>query len=354
MRSLCIAAGVVLAAAVWWNPASGQTGNTTATGVSNELNPALSVNALFLGSWTDPAGENDGLKAQEVEMSMTSIVDPYFKANISVGYEPDPEGPESEVALEEAYVQTTSLPSGFQVRGGRFLMPFGRHNQLHTHTYPFIMAPRGVAGTLGEESVGDVAIEGSYTPIVPWFLNLIAYVGDGAAEGVFDGASREMAGGARVENLWDLSTSTTLEGAVSVWNGPETEDMRRTFYGADVRIKNADPRKTYGRKTEWTAEIIVDTAPDRDDRVGFYTLARTRVARRWWVGGGYSLLSLVPDGTNTRTEEHEIRGQLALAQSEFSALRVDVSWLDPAGSENELQVAAQLNFTIGSHPAHAY
>jgi hypothetical protein len=354
MKSSVAILSAALWCAAWCAPGDAQTGNTTATGVSNAMNPAISVNGLFLGQWTDPDGESDGFKTQELELAMTSVVDPYFKANVYVGHEPDPTGPEAEVALEEAYVMTTSLPSGFQVRAGRFFAPFGRHNQLHTHNYPFVVPPRGVVGTLGEESAGDVGVEGSYTPLVSWFMNLRAYLGDGAVEGLYDGESRELAAGVRVENLWDLSPGTTLEGAVSVWNGPDTESMRRTFYGMDVRLKHADLRRTYGRKIEWTTELVVDSAPDRDDHIGFYTLARTRVARRWWLGGGYSLLSLVPEGSSSRSEEHEIRGQVAFAQSEFSALRIDLVWLDPAGSENELGVAVQLNFTIGSHPAHAY
>jgi len=335
-------------------PSRAQT-STTATGVSNALNPAISMNGLFEGTWRDPRGEADGLTIREVEMAMTSIVDPYFKANVSVGYEPDRTGPGAEVALEEAYATVlTSLPSGVGLRVGRMLMPFGRQNQLHTHAFPFIEAPLASRETIGPESAGDVALEGTYNPDFPWYMNLRTWLGDGAVEGVYDGASRDLAEGARLENLWDLSEATSLEGAASFWGGPGLTGERRRFYGADLRVKYRDPRKTYGRAAEASAELIVDTGDGREDRVGLSTLARTRVGRRWWVGGGYSLLSSIPEGTTDRVSAHEVRGQVAFVPSEFSALRLELVWLDPVVSDTELSLHAQMNFTIGPHPAHAY
>lgn len=332
--------------------ASAQEG-TTVTGVSNAFNPALSANALFLGSWRDPKSDGDGLKVQEVELAMSSVVDPYLKADVYVAFEPASDGPDVEVvALEEAYVRTTALPAGLELRGGRFLTPFGRHNQLHAHAFPFVEAPLAVRSILGEESVSDVGLEATYAPRVPWFLNLRAFAGDGAAEGVFDGESRDLAGGGRIENLWDLSEATTLEAAVSAWNGP-VDDGRRTLLDADLRIKYRDPRKAHGHILEWTTELLLD--PDgAGDPVGAYSLLRYRMMRRWWLGTGYSMVSRVPEGGGGRGQDHELRGQIAFAPSEFSALRADLVWMHPDQGDRELAIEAQLNVTLGSHPAHAY
>ena len=242
--------GLLMTVAAVWGQ---DRGGGTATGASNELNPAISLNALFLGAWRDPESDLDGLKAQEIEAAFTSVVDPYFKAEAYVAYEPDPEGPESEVALEEAFVLTTSLPAGWGVRAGRFFTPFGRHNHLHTHSFPFVEAPMAVRAILGEESAGDVGLEAAYAPVVPWYLNLIVHAGDGAVEGVFDGSSRDLAVGGRVENLWDLSEATTLDGGLSFWDGPAESDSRRTLYGIDIRLKYRDPRRTQGKIVECRA-----------------------------------------------------------------------------------------------------
>jgi hypothetical protein len=325
---------------------------TTVTGVSNAFNPALSANALFLGSWRDPGTDADGLKVQEVELALSSVVDPYLKADVYVAFEPAPDGPDVEVvALEEAFVRTTALPAGLEVKGGRFLIPFGRHNQLHAHAFPFVEAPLALRSILGEESASDVGVEAAYAPLVPWFLNLRVFAGDGAVEDVFDGESRDLAAGARVENLWDLSDATTLEGAVSVWDGPAAAG-RRTLVDADVRVKYRDPRKAHGHVLEWTTELLLDPYGEGDP-AGAYSLLRYRVARTWWLGAGYSLVSRIPEGGGDRGRDHEVRGQVAFAPSEFSALRAELVWMDPADGDRELAVEAQLNVTLGSHPAHA-
>jgi hypothetical protein len=347
--------GIVLAIALSGHRAFAQSaGGTTASGVSNALNPAISVNGLFLGHWSDPALPENGLEVQEVEMALTSIVDPYFKANVFVAFDPDKSGPGSEVALEEAYATMTSLPSGWGLRAGRFLIPFGRHNQLHTHAFPFVEVPHSIEAILGPESQSDVGLEASYAPLVPWYLNLRVYAGDGAAEDVFGGDSQELAGGGRVENLWDLSEATTLEAAASYLNGPAPDGGRRQLWGADLRIKNRDPRQTQGHAWEGVVEWVEDAPENRPDHAAVYAFLRTRFARRFWLGAGYDWLSTPSEVTGRRGSEHEAKGQLAFIPSEFSAVRMDLGWRDRLDAERELFAELQFNVTIGSHPAHAY
>lgn len=364
------AAGLVLLGLAA-EPVLAQSGST-ATGTSNALNPALSLNSLFMAGFTDPASDEDGIKIQEVELSASSVVDPYFKAWGSLVFEPGSGDAEAAVAVEEAWVSLLGLPQGFGAKAGRFKLPMGRHSQLHTHQFPFIQPPRAFVVTLGEEGPTDVGVMPTYSPDLPWYMNLTAYVTDGANE-LFDGESRALAAGGRVDNLWDLTEATTFEAAASVLNGPAPlnggtseqlktglaatsgdEAERRTFYGADVRIKWKDVRKTYGHALQWITEVLVDHVPEREDVRGAYTTFEYRVARQWWAGAGYSWDSLVPEGSAHRLSENEFKAQLAWVPSEFSEVRTNVSWLDPEGGDGEFKVQLQLNFTIGAHPAHSY
>ena len=348
-------AGFVLAVTAPAHDAFAQSaGGTTASGVSNALNPAISVNGLFLGTWSDPSSPDEGLQVQEVEMAMTSVVDPYFKANVIVAFDPDRSGPGSDVALEEAYATMSSLPAGWGLEVGRFLIPFGRHNQLHTHVFPFVDAPHAITAILGPESQSDVGVELSYAPLVPWYLNLRMYGGDGATEDVFGGDSKELAAGGRVENLWDLSEATTFEAAGSYMNGPGPDGGRRQLWGADLRLKYRDQRQTQGRAWEGVVELVEDAPEVAPDHAGVYALLRTRIARRFWVGAGYDWLSTPSEVTGLRGSEHEAKGQLAFIPSEFSAVRMDLGWRDRLDTERELFAELQFNVTIGSHPAHAY
>ena len=203
-------------------PAAAQSGST-ATGTSNALNPAISLNSLFLAGLSDPKSNEDGFKIQEVELSVSSIVDPYFKAWASVVFAPESGDAVVEVAVEEAWVTLLGLPEGVGVKAGRFKLPMGRHSPLHTHQFPFILPPRAFAATVGEEGPTDVGIMPSYSPYLPWYMNIVGYVTDGAND-LFDGDARAMAVGGRIENLWDLTDAATFEAAVSALNGPAPAD----------------------------------------------------------------------------------------------------------------------------------
>jgi hypothetical protein len=82
-----------------------------------------------------------------VEVALQAVVDPYFRGDIFLGVS-DLEG----IAIEQAYLTTTSLPHQLEARLGRFLMPFGKQNtthrhDLHTIEYPYVIQrssrPRG-------------------------------------------------------------------------------------------------------------------------------------------------------------------------------------------------------------------
>ncbi len=351
----CLAFAVALTA-VWVNVALAESG-TTATGTSRAMNPAISLNGLFLGEWRDRTEEgekNAGLSLQEMELTLTSIVDPYFKAKAHIVIGPaeahdhkseEPHG--DQIALEEIYARAMALPAGLGARAGRILIPFGRTNQIHLHQLPFIDAQRGFSDLVGPHGMPDVGVELSYSPDVPWYLNLIAFAGDGGTE-LFAAEDEALAFAGRIENFWDLSDATTFELGGSTMTGPTDQIQDHVFVGGDVRLKWRDPRKTHGKAIEWMTELIVDDAPEIDSRTGILSHLRARVARNWWIGAGYSSVS---ESLTTR----EIKAQIAFVPSEFSALRCDASYLDPPGDADPvLELQLQLNVTIGSHPAHLY
>ena len=79
---------------------------------------------------------------------------------------------ETEIELEEAFMQTTSLPFGLQVKGGQFFAAFGRINPTHPHTWDFADAPLVNGRLLGPDGLRGVGAQLSWTLPVPWYSQL--------------------------------------------------------------------------------------------------------------------------------------------------------------------------------------
>ena len=81
-----------------------------------------------------------GFTVQGVEANFRGAVDPYFRGNANVVFQLDADG-ESFLELEEAWLETMSLPANLQVRAGQYLTEFGRINTQHPHTWAFVDVP---------------------------------------------------------------------------------------------------------------------------------------------------------------------------------------------------------------------
>ncbi|MEZ4388273.1 MAG: hypothetical protein R3D98_12000 [Candidatus Krumholzibacteriia bacterium] len=346
--------------------------SATSTGVSRDLNPALSVNTLLLGRVADKDTDAavNGMDLQEAEMQFTSIVDPFWKANLILAVHPADEG--YEVEVEVATIDASLLPHGFGLKLGKDYLPFGKHAPLHTHQYPFIDPPVGLQGFLGGEGLSEVGARLSHAVPLPWYADLDVYAVDGGAE-IFDAASRDLVFGARFANLLDLGDTATLELGGSWLHGPHAPGFLDTdpavagtldLLGADITYKWVSASSSQGPACEVTAEVIlpqVDGAAG--DPFGWYANARYRFARSWWVGaqvGGLDRDLADPAAAGPAAlfgwdKVRETKANLTWAPSEFSALRLEVAhYDDQIGQADDTLVSLQANFTIGSHPAHMY
>ena len=85
------------------------------------------------------AGPKEGFWLDHTELAFSANVDDQFYGKISMVLA-DHDG-ETKVELEEAFFQTTALPAGFGLRGGRFLANVGYLNSKHPHTDSFVDRP---------------------------------------------------------------------------------------------------------------------------------------------------------------------------------------------------------------------
>jgi hypothetical protein len=126
---------------------------TSGATAANTFNPA--IGAILTGTYADigsgwdeipgflPGGEigtgESGFGIGEAEINLKANVDSKYFGNLTLGLHED-EGA-VEVELEEAWLQTTDLPLGINVTGGRFFSATGYLNGFHFHADDFVDRP---------------------------------------------------------------------------------------------------------------------------------------------------------------------------------------------------------------------
>src|SRR5207249_1976577 len=73
-----------------------------------------------------------GFSLRNAEIALDGAVDPYFKAFGNIVFKLDANN-ETEIELEETYLQSIALPANLQVKAGQFFANFGRQNPQHPH-----------------------------------------------------------------------------------------------------------------------------------------------------------------------------------------------------------------------------
>src|SRR3569623_118284 len=107
-----------------------------------------------------------GMSLGETELAIEANVDDKFHgwAALSVA-------PEGGINVEEAYINTLSLPAGFAVKMGRFFSDIGYQNHQHAHAWDFVDAPLVYRAMLGNQ-LGDDGVQLRWVAPTDLFLEL--------------------------------------------------------------------------------------------------------------------------------------------------------------------------------------
>jgi hypothetical protein len=200
------------------------------------LLPDFSAVGDFIGDFsprgsTQPDGSRFGVR--EVELAVQSVVDPYFRGDVFLGIS-DLEG----ISIEQAFLTTTSLPNQFELKIGRFLMPFGKQNlthrhDLHTIEYPYViqklLSADGFKGT-GLWGSRVVSPFGFYQEVMVSVVDRLSPPAQGFTTAV---PVNKSLGGlgylARLRNYVDLSEAANVELSFSAMTGKREEPLDNTY-----------------------------------------------------------------------------------------------------------------------------
>ena len=136
------------------------------------------ISALQLGGH-DPTQR--GFTVQNLEMTLSGNVDPYFRGQANLVYQLNPQG-QSTFEAEEAYLETLSLPGNFQIKAGQFFTEFGRLNATHPHTWTFVDASLVNNRLLGGDGLRNPGLRLSWLLPTPFYSELFFTVQNSQGE----------------------------------------------------------------------------------------------------------------------------------------------------------------------------
>src|SRR5437870_3938671 len=360
--------------------------------------------ALAYSSATDlhniEVGDHDpqqrGFNARNTELAFDGAVDPCFEGFANIVFKLDNDN-ETEVEVEEAFMQTTSLPFNLQLKGGQFFAAFGRLNPTHPHTWDFVDTPLVNGLFLGPDGLRGVGAQGSWTLPLPWYSQLIFASQNGRGSTGFsfrnpgdDGmffdritTDREARGLQdfvwipRWENSVDLSpTQVVLAGVSGAFGSNETGANSRTqIYGGDLVYKWKSCHSEGGFPfVKWQTEFmyrrfeagrgvnesfpVAETFHDW----GLYSQVLWGFRKGWVAGvrGDYLHMqnSRFTDDFE-RQSRSRISANLTWSPTEFSKIRLQYNqdFLEEnffLSAQQVESVFLQWEFILGAHGAHKF
>jgi hypothetical protein len=331
---------------------------------TQSFNPDISAigDVLFHAGENDEGVEKNQFQFRELELAFGAAVDPYGRADFFIGIEEE-EG-HWHVHLEEGYFTFDTLPHDLKARAGKFYSAFGKANQFHTHSMPWVDKPLVIRNYFGEEGMSEPGAELSWLAPNPWdqYIELIFEAQNNGNDLSFAGGeSRELMYLAHLKNFIDLNSDSTLEvgGSFATGENAATGGENRTnLEGVDVTFKWRPAQQGLYRSLTWMNELLLSQkqqgAEDTVDSYGWYSSLEYQFARRWSVYGRYDY-SQFPDDDDSH--ENAYSGGLTFAQSEYAFWRAQFTHTEGDGdsaSGNRDEFFLQFDFGIGPHRAHEY
>jgi len=337
-----------------------------------------------------------GFNARNTELAFDGAVDPYFQGFANIVFKLDNDN-QTEVEVEEAFLQTTDLPFNLQLKAGQFFAAFGRINPVHPHAWEFADAPIVQALLLGGDGLRGVGTQISWIVPVPWYSQLIFAVQNGRGgtgysfrnpgdDGIFFGrrtTDRELRGLQdfvwipRWENSVDLSpTQVVLAGVSGAFGSNETGANSRTqIYGADLLYKWKSATAEGGFPfVKWQTEFLYrrfeagrgmnESFPVAEtfNDWGLYSQVLWGFKKGWVAGlrGDYydAEESRFTDDLD-RQSRSRISANLTWYPTEFSKIRLQYNHdiLDQTFFLSQRDVDSvflQFEFILGAHGAHKF
>lgn len=365
-----------------FNPAIGLVGET--------IFSSRSKNSTATGS--DRPGGFDVFQ-RSVELNAAAAVDPFTKAYVVANGSADSATGESSLNIEEAALETETLPWNLSLKAGRFFGEFGRLAYIHDHELPVVNRPLVLAQYIGGESRTD-GVQLNWLAPIDRYLSWTVGAGDqfGGDNPPNDvGGFRNGSGlnyWSRVSTYFDLTPDISLEPGLSClwnpntnaqWANPglgnplfPTDSANNTFIehsrrlvGVDMVLSYKPLRNNQFEGITWGSEVlysdnrydVINQAgtplPGRSvGALGLYSYLTYKFNRQWSAG---FLFDLVENEVDSNARTYAYSPYVTWALSHWNQLRLQYTYTDhnaeaeASGLRPDHAIYLQWAWIIGSH-----
>ncbi|MCU7943572.1 MAG: hypothetical protein KZQ87_12920 [Candidatus Thiodiazotropha sp. (ex Cardiolucina cf. quadrata)] len=338
----------------------------------------------------------EGFHLGHNELAISANVDDLFYGKLTAAIA-DHEG-DTEVELEEAFIETAALGNGVNIKAGRFFSAIGYLNQQHGHAWDFVDAPLIYRGLFGEQLIDD-GIQVSWVAPTDIYLQLGGELlrGErfpaGGASNDGKGAGTlfaKIGGDIGQSHAWQLGLShwrAEVEDRTSGGHNHEGEGEEVPTYSGDSKVTGIDfvwKWAPLGNATERNfklqgeyfirdeeGDVVMDDGSESPesttydgDQEGWYLQGIYQFMPRWRVGLRYDRLE-----SDNKGSDEEVLAEAGLdneghkperitlmgdySHSEFSRLRLQYARDDSYEDSDDI-VMLQFVMSLGPHGAHRF
>ena len=371
---------------------------------ANSFNPEISAAVDTIGSYSAAANNTD-ITIRNIEVMLQSNVDQFAHAYIILNAESEldpltktnPFG-ELSVGVEEAAIETTSLPYGIAVKAGQYYADFTRLGKVHSHELPFVDRPASEEGILGGEAKAR-GVEINWVPAVDHYFRLTAGAVDdiggdtpvtalfttlgGDESDLFSVGNNRSFGDityyGRAATIFELTENTSLNLGINYLHG--VNQGTRQVASADFKLTWLPDPTSFDRlqvsgeilhgnnEGGFSSDALAAGGPTHGSSPadGAYIYAQYRIGKTWEPGIRYdwfrpeawsetdSNSDGVADGlARSLTTQNSVSAYLTCNLSEFNYLRLQASYINGNsaafnGKNDDWLVFLQWSAIIGAH-----
>jgi len=367
----------------------------------SEFNPSIGLVGETIFSYRSKGSDETGsdrpggfdVWQRSIELNVAASVDPFAKGYAVINGSADSTG-QATLGVEEAALQTTSLPGNLELKAGRFFGEFGRLAYIHDHELPFVNRPLVLDEYIGGESQSD-GLQLNWLPPIPHYVSVTVGVGDhfgaDSPNPENPGTYRPFGGlnfWGRLSSYWDVTPDWQLEAGVSgLWNpkeqdrggfnafmdsngNPMTERERR-LGGIDFKLSYVPLQNNQFRSFTWGTEVFYsdnryladpdgslasatptssgDEFSENVGSLGLYSYVNYKWSRQWSAG---FLFDYVQSPQNHSDETYAYSPFITFALSHWNQLRLQYTHTDHnalSGLHPDDAIYLQWTWIIGAH-----